>query len=226
MTLNGRDATKLKLAADEIAAATGTAVTIAAGDVATAEGRAWIFAQCPTPDILVNNAGGPPTGDFRDWDEAVWLAALQTNMIAAIMLIRGVIDGMTAKRWGRIINITSQTVKMPAPLMGLSNGVRGGLTGFIAGLSREVAQQGVTINNLLPGFFGTERLRAYAGRLGESQGKTADEMLTEMAANTPARRIGRPEEFGAWCAFLASEHAAFVTGQNFLLDGGAYPGTL
>jgi len=226
LVINGRDAGRLEAAAADIRAATGAAVRLALGDVATREGRAAIIEACPDPDILVNNAGGPPPGDFREWDEEEWIAALRTNMLAAIMMIRGVVDGMIARRWGRIINITSQTVKMPLPLIGLSNGARAGLTGFIAGLSREVAQHGVTINNLLPGYFETERLRTYAARVGASRGQSADETIAEMAATNPARRIGRPPEFGAWCAFLASEHAGYATGQNFVLDGGAYPGTL
>ena len=226
LVLNGRDAARLGAAADEIRSTTGRAVTIAPGDVATKEGRAAILALCPDPDILVNNAGGPPPGDFREWDEEQWIAALRTNMLAAILMIRGTVDGMIGRRWGRIINITSQTVKMPLPMIGLSNGARAGLTGFIAGLSREVVQHGVTINNLLPGYFETERLRTYAGHVGAARGKNADETIAEMAATNPARRIGQPPEFGAWCAFLASQHAGYVTGQNFVLDGGAYPGTL
>ncbi|HLG86897.1 MAG TPA: SDR family NAD(P)-dependent oxidoreductase [Alphaproteobacteria bacterium] len=226
LVINGRDAGRLEAAAEELRRATGSDVRIAVGDVATETGRKAILAVCPDPDILVNNAGGPPPGDFREWNEEIWISALRTNMLAAIMMIQSVVDGMIARRWGRIINITSQTVKMPLPLIGLSNGSRAGLTGFVAGVAREVAQHGVTINNLLPGYFETERLRAYAGRVGRDKGKSADETIAEMSAGNPTRRIGRPAEFGAWCAFIASEHAGYATGQNFVLDGGAYPGTL
>lgn len=224
LVLNSRDEGRLKAAAADIHLATGAAVEIAAGDVATREGRAWVLARCPDPDILVNNAGGPPPGDFRDWDEDEWVAALRTNMLAAIMMITATIDAMIERRWGRIINVTTQAVKMTLPLTGLSAGARAGLTGFIAGVSREVAQYGVTINNLLPGYFETERLRTYAERLGAETDQSLEEALSVMSAANPTRRIGQPKEFGAWCAFLASEHSGYVTGQNLVLDGGAYPG--
>lgn len=224
VTMNAREESRLKAAADEIAAVTGSSIVPVAADVSTAEGRALILAACPAPDILVNNAGGPPPGDFRAWDDGQWMAALHANMLAPISLIRSVIDPMIERRWGRIINITSRAVKMPLPLLGLSNGARAGLTGFVSGLAREVAPFGVTINNLLPGPFATDRLSQYAAKLGAERGMTAAAALSEMAQENPTRRVGRPEEFGAWCAFLASEHAGYVTAQNFLLDGGAYPG--
>lgn len=224
LVLNSRDETRLKAAAAEIYQITGAAVDIAAGDISTREGRTAVLAHCPDPDILVNNAGGPPPGDFRDWDEDEWIAALRTNMLAAIMLIKATIDGMIERRWGRIINVTTQAVKMTLPLTGLSTGARAGLTAFTAGLSRDVAQYGVTINNLLPGYFETERLRIYAERLGAQTGESLEETLSLMSSANPTRRIGQPREFGAWCAFLASEYSGYVTGQSLVLDGGAYPG--
>lgn len=226
LTINGRHHESLNKVAEEIRALTGVSVIVAPADTATHEGRAVLMAAGPKPDILVTNSGGPPAGEFSEWDEEKWELAFRTNMLAAIMLIRGVLDDMVAKRWGRIINITSYAVKMPLPLLSLSNGVRSGLTGVVAGLAREVAASGVTINNLLPGPFETERLHAYAARLGKDRNCDAEAVLAEMAASNPTRRIGRPEEFGAWCAILASEHSGYLTGQNLVLDGGAYPGVL
>jgi 3-oxoacyl-[acyl-carrier protein] reductase len=194
-------------------------------DVTTPEGRAALLAVCPEPDILVTNAAGPPPGAFEDWDAAVWAGALEKNMIAPIMLIRATVGAMRRRRWGRVINITSSAVKSPLPLLGLSNGARSGLTGFVAGLAREVARDGVTINNLLPGTFATDRLRTYAGALARAREVAPDAVMDELAAGNPSGRVGRPEEFGAVCAFYASVHAGYITGQNLLLDGGAYPGT-
>jgi 3-oxoacyl-[acyl-carrier protein] reductase len=226
VVLNGRTADTLAAAAAELEAITGRPARSVAADVTTPDGRAALIAACPDPDILVTNAGGPPPGAFEDWDEAVWQNAVGANMIAPILLIRGVIAGMRRRRWGRILNITSAAVKAPLPMLGLSNGARAGLTGFVAGLAREVARDGVTVNNLLPGPFETQRLRGYAEALGRVRGLAAEAVLAEMAEANPSRRVGRPEEFGAACAFLASEHAGFITGQNLVLDGGAYPGTL
>ena len=195
------------------------------GDITTDEGRAAALAACPSPDILVNNAGGPPPGDFREWDRAAWIRALDANMLAPILLMRAVVDGMIERKFGRIVNITSGAVKAPIPELGLSNGARSGLTGFVAGLARSVAQHNVTVNNILPGAFDTERLRANFAFNAQKAGRTPEEMARARMQATPARRLGTIEEFGDACAFLCSVHAGFITGQNLLLDGGAYPGT-
>jgi 3-oxoacyl-[acyl-carrier protein] reductase len=200
-------------------------VAAVAGDITTDEGRSAALAACPSPDILVNNAGGPPPGDFRDWDRDAWIKALDANMLAPILLIRTVVDGMIERRFGRIVNITSGAVKAPIPELGLSNGARTGLTGFVAGLARSVAQHNVTVNNLLPGAFDTERLRANFAFNAQKAGKSPEDMARARMLATPARRLGTTEEFGDACAFLCSVQAGFITGQNLLLDGGAYPGT-
>ena len=203
----------------------GTAIKFVAADITTPEGRALALAACPQPDILVNNAGGPPPGDFREWTRDTWIAALDANMLTPIELIKATVDGMIARRFGRIVNITSGAVKAPIDVLGLSNGARSGLTGFVAGLARKTVQHNVTINNLLPGFFDTDRIRAVIGGQAKARGVSYEEALAERIATIPAGRIGDPEEFGAACAFLCSAQAGFVTGQNWLLDGGAYPGT-
>ncbi len=225
VTLNGRNPETLARAADELAGMLGRPVAHVVADVTTREGRDILLEACPEPDIVVTNAAGPPPGHFTDWDEADWQAALAANMVAPIMLIRAVIGPMRQRGWGRIVNITSGAVKAPIALLGLSNGARSGLTGFVAGLAREVARDGVTINNLLPGHFATDRLRGLAEATAASRGVTADQAWDAMAAANPTGRLGRPEEFGATCAFLASRQAAYINGQNILLDGGAYPGT-
>ncbi|MGH8736270.1 MAG: SDR family oxidoreductase [Burkholderiales bacterium] len=223
ITARGGDA--LEATAAEIRKATGAKVTAVAGDITTQEGRAAALKACPQPDILVNNAGGPPPGDFRNWSRDDWIKALDGNMLTPIELIKAVIDGMIARKYGRIVNITSGAVKMPIPELGMSNGARAGLTGFVAGLSRAVAQHNVTINNLLPGPFDTERLRSNMAFNAKKTGKTPEELArTRMEAN-PARRFGTVEEFGDACAFLCSAHAGYIVGQNLLLDGGAFPGT-
>lgn len=223
ITARGKDA--LEATAAEIRAATGATVHTVAGDVTTAEGRAAILAAMPNPDILVNNAGGPPPGDFRDWDEATWTKAVEANMITPIMLIRAVIDGMIERRFGRIVNITSAAVKAPIPELGLSNGARSGLTGFVAGISRQVVKHNVTINGLLPGPFETDRLRSNIASNAAKSGRTEEEMRKVMLASSPAGRFGTAEEFGDACAFLCAASSGFITGQNLLLDGGRYPGT-
>ena len=204
----------------------GAKLTPVAGDITTPEGRAAALAACPNPDILVNNAGGPPPGDFRNWSREDWLKALDANMLAPIELIKATVDGMIARRFGRIVNITSGAVKMPIPELGLSNGVRTGLTGFVAGLSRQTVQHNVTINGLLPGPFDTDRLRGNMKFNAEKLGKSVAELTRARAEANPAKRFGTIEEFGAACAFLCSAHAGFITGQNLLMDGGAFPGTL
>ncbi len=200
-------------------------VVAVAGDITTAAGRAAALAACPQVDILVNNAGGPPPGDFRDWDRDAWIRALDANMLAPIELIKAVVDPMMARGFGRIVNITSAAVKAPIDILGLSNGARSGLTGFVAGLARQTVGRGVTINSLLPGPFDTDRLGATMAAAAEKQGVAPEALKAQRAAQNPARRFGTPEEFGAACAFLCSRHAGFITGQNWLLDGGAYPGT-
>ncbi|WP_240704865.1 SDR family oxidoreductase [Croceicoccus sediminis] len=223
--VNGRSKDRL----DDAAAALmgdGRKVTAVAADVATAEGRRALLDACPAPDILVTNAGGPPPGDIGDWDDSDWFDALGANMVAPIQLIKSALPGMRERKWGRIINITSMAVKMPLPRLGLSNGARSGLTGFVAGLAREVAPDGVTINNLLPGRFSTERLNRYMADLADEAGRSRDAYAEDVASGIPVKRLGRPEEFGAFCLFIASEHAGYMTGQNILLDGGEYPGAL
>lgn len=224
VVLNGRNEARLAATAAQIQASHDVEVEWIVADVSTEEGRATILARHPSPDILVNNAAGPPTGDFRDFDEAAWRSALNDNMISPIMMIRSVLDGMIARGWGRIINITSTSVKAPVPLLGLSNGARSGLTGFVSGLAREVADTGVTINNLLPGRIETDRLQSYVGKVAESRGLPPEEAARALAASNPMKRFGTTEEIGAFCAFLASRQAAYVTGQNYLIDGGEFPG--
>jgi len=202
-------------------------VLAVAGDITTPEGRAAALAACPQVDILVNNAGGPPPGDFRDWDREAWLKALDANMLTPIALIQAVIDPMAARGFGRIVNITSAAVKAPIDILGLSNGARSGLTGFVAGLARQprVAGAGVTINGLLPGPFDTDRLRTTAAGAAAKSGQSVDDVLKARAKLNPMGRLGTAAEFGAACAFLCSVHAGYITGQNLLLEGGAFPGT-
>ena len=200
-------------------------IKTAAGDITTPEGREAALKACPAPDILVNNAGGPPPGDFRDWDRDAWIRALDANMIAPILMIRAVVDGMIARKFGRIVNITSGAVKGPIPELGLSNGARSGLTGFIAGLARTTVPHNTTINNLLPGPFDTERLRANMEFNARKLGKSAAELTQARMQANPARRFGTIEEFGDACAYLCSAQAGYITGQNLLMDGGSYPGT-
>ena len=225
VTITARSAGALEQAAQEIAAASGVRVIPVAGDITTPEGRAAALAACPEPDILVNNAGGPPPGDFREWDENDWLQACNANMITAIMLIKAVVDGMMDRRFGRIVNITSSSVKAPIPQLGLSNGARSGLTGFVAGLARQTAARNVTINNILPGRFDTDRLRSGLAFQAQKSGRPIAEIEAESKAQVPVKRFGHPDEFGALCAFICSTHASYIVGQNFLIDGGAYPGT-
>ena len=202
-------------------------VRTVAGDITTPDGRAAALGACPQVDILVNNAGGPPAGDFRDWGRDAWLAALDANMLSPIELIKATVDAMAERGFGRIVNITSSAVKAPIDVLGLSNGARSGLTGFVAGVARQsrLAAANVTVNNLLPGVFDTDRVRnAWAGSAAK-QGQTVEHVLAQRVAAIPARRLGRAGEFGALCAFVCSMQAAYLTGQNILLDGGAYPGT-
>lgn len=226
LVINARSAETLDQTAKEIASEFGVQVATVAGDIALEEVRNSALSEAGAIDILVNNAGGPPTGDFRDWDEEIWMNALRSNMLAQIFLIKATIDGMIERKFGRILNITSGAVKAPLGPLGLSNGARTGLTGFVAGLARDVAQHNVTINNVLPGPFETDRLEVTLQGMANKLGISKDEARTRRLATNPARRFGRPEEFGAAAAFLASDKAGFITGQNLLLDGGAYPGTM
>ncbi len=225
LVINGRGAEALEATAEEIRAAHGVAVTAVACDVTTPAGRAELLAANPDPDILVNNAGGPPRGDFRDFGPEDWQTAVNGNMITPIELIKATVDGMIARGFGRIVNVTSVAVKAPIDELCLSNGARCGLTGFVAGLSRKTVAHNVTINNLLPGPFDTDRLRAGHRFAAEQSGQPVDDIRAAGAARNPSGRFGTPEEFGATCAFLCSVHAGYMTGQQVLLDGGSYPGT-
>ncbi len=226
VTIAARSEDRLKAAAEALSAEAGIKVAFVAADVTTEAGRAALLNACPDPDILINNAGGPPIGDFRDWDREAWIKALDANMLSAIFLIRAVLDGMIARKFGRIVNITSSMVKAPVAFLGLSNGARAGLTGFVGGLSRDVAAHGVTINNVLPGQFDTDRLRSNHTRQAEASGRDLEAVRAAARKAIPAGRFGDPDEFGAACAFLCSTQAAFITGQNLLLDGGQFPGLL
>ena len=211
-------------------ASPGVQVIAVAADITTTEGRAAALGVAGGPgtafDIVVTNAGGPPPGDFRNWDREAWIKAVDANMLTPIELIKATVDGMAARGFGRIVNITSSAVKAPIDILGLSNGARSGLTGFVAGVARSgLAAQGVTINNLLPGKFDTDRLKGTLAGAASKSGKSVDEVRAVQIAQVPAKRFGTPDEFGAICAFLCSQQAAYMTGQNVLADGGAYPGT-
>jgi len=225
LTLIARGTDALNGTAEEIRRTFGVKVAAIAADITTPEGRAAALAACPQPDILVNNAGGPPPGDFREWDRAIWVKALDANMLTPIELIKATVDGMMARKFGRIVNITSSAVKAPIDILGLSNGARSGLTGFVAGLSRKTIANGVTINNLLPGPFDTDRLQQSNVAAAKMQGKPLEEVRLARMKGVPAGRFGTIEEFGALCAFVCSAQASYITGQNFLIDGGSYPGT-
>jgi 3-oxoacyl-[acyl-carrier protein] reductase len=205
----------------------GTQVEPIAVDITTAEGRAKVFAFRKDYDIVVTNAGGPPPGDFREWDREAWIKAVDGNMLTPIELIKATVDGMAARGFGRIVNITSSAVKAPIDVLGLSNGARSGLTGFVAGVARttKLASSNVTINNLLPGVFDTDRIKTTLEGSAKKTGKSVEELRQQRLNSIPAKRFGTPEEFGTACAFLCSAQASYITGQNFLIDGGAYPGT-
>ena len=223
ITARGKEA--LEATAAEIRSLHKVTIQVVPGDITTPEGREAALKACPAPDILVNNAGGPPPGDFRAWDRDTWVKALDANMLAPILLMRAVVDGMIQRRFGRIVNITSAAVKSPIPELGLSNGARTGLHGFVAGLSRTTVQHNVTINNLLPGPFDTDRLRSGIEFNAKKLGKTPAELAQTRREANPAKRFGTAEEFGDACAFLCSAQASYITGQSLLMDGGAYPGT-
>jgi 3-oxoacyl-[acyl-carrier protein] reductase len=226
VVITARGAEVLEATATELRALQGGAVRTVAGDITTPEGRTKALAACPQIDILINNAGGPPPGDFRQWDRDVWIKALDANMLTPIELIKATVDAMAARGFGRVVNITSGAVKAPIGVLGLSNGARSGLTGFVAGLARSaITARGVTINGLLPGAFATERLRTTMRAGAVQSGHDPDAVMKAREQAIPARRFGTAEEFGAVCAFICSVHAGYLTGQNVLLDGGAYPGT-
>ena len=225
VTILARTLEDVRKAAEEIGERAGRTVAWIACDITTPDGRAQALAACREPDILINNAGGPPPGDFRDFDRDAWIRAIDANMLTPIELIKATIDGMIARKFGRIVNITSSAVKAPIDVLGLSNGARSGLTGFVGGLARKVARDNVTINNLLPGSFETDRLRSTMAARAKAGGKTIDDAMAEARTRIPAVRFGTPAEFGALCAFLCSVHAGYIVGQNVLIDGGAYPGT-
>jgi len=201
------------------------AVSYVACDITTPEGRAAALAACPDPDILVTNAGGPPPGDFRQFDRDAWIRAIDANMLTPIELIKATIDGMAERKFGRIVNITSSAVKAPIDILGLSNGARSGLTGFVAGIARKLARDGVTINNLLPGNFATDRMKTTMEGRAKAAGKDMATLMEAARVAIPAQRFGNAEEFGAVCAFICSVQASYLVGQNILLDGGSYPGT-
>ena len=228
VVITARGAEALQATAAELRASNpAVQVITVVGDITTEQGRAAALAACPQVDILINNAGGPPPGDFRNWDRSHWLAALDANMLTPIELIKAVVDGMAQRGFGRIVNITSAAVKAPIDILGLSNGARSGLTGFVAGVARQsqLASRNVTINALLPGPFDTDRLRATMAGAAAKTGKSLDEVMDARRKLNPTGRFGNAEEFGATCAFLCSQHAGYITGQNLLLDGGGFPGT-
>ena len=214
----------LREAAQRLASPGKGRVDWVAADVASGEGRGRIFATHPEFDIVVTNAGGPPPGDFRDWDRDTWINALDANMLAPIELIKATLNGMLARGFGRIVNITSSAVKAPVDGLGLSNGARSGLTGFVAGLARTTVAHGVTINNLLPGTFDTARLAGNFAAQAKREGRTPEDVRTARLAKHPAHRFGQPDELGNTCAYLCSVHAGYINGQNVLMDGGSYPG--
>lgn len=228
LVINARNATVLAATAQELTALNaGIEVRTVAGDIGDEAVRSAILAACPQVDILINNNGGPPPGDFRDWTREDWQSAVDANMITPIELIKATVDAMAAQGFGRVVNITSGAVKAPIDILGLSNGARSGLTGFVAGLARQsqLANNNVTINNLLPGAFDTERLKGALEAKSRAAGQDLTAVTEQRLQGIPAGRFGTADEFGAFCAFLCSQHAGYLTGQNILLDGGSYPGT-
>ncbi len=221
LVMNARGAAALERAAGEIRAGYGVQVETVAADVTTPEGQAQLIRAAGAADILVNNAGGPPPGLWSDWDRADFIRALDANMLAPIALMSALMPGMMQRGWGRVVNITSQSVRAPVAVLGLSGAARTGLTGYVAGTSRQVAGSGVTINNLLPGLHDTDRAVSLDRAVSEAEGISMQEAKAKRAATIPAGRYGSIEEFGAVCAFLCSQHAGYIVGQNLLLDGGS-----
>ncbi|MCV2893918.1 SDR family oxidoreductase [Lentibacter sp. XHP0401] len=226
LVMNARGAEVLEAVAADIAGKYGVEVTAVAADVTTEEGRAKVLAAAGDVDILVTNAGGPPPGTWTDWARDDFIAALDANMLTPIALMQALVPHMQKQGWGRVVNITSQSVKAPIPVLGLSNSARAGLTGFVAGTARQVAGSGVTINNLQPGIHATDRATSLDAGVANAQGITADEAQKQREATIPAQRYGTAEEFGATCAFMCSQYAGFMVGQNILLDGGAVNSTM
>ena len=226
LVMNARGAEALDAAAERLREAHGVSVTAVAADITTDAGRDAVLSAMPDADILVNNAGGPPPGMWTDWDLDDFIKALDSNMLAPIAMMKALMPGMMERGWGRVVNITSQSVKAPIPVLGLSNAARTGLTGYVAGTSRQVASHGVTVNNLLPGIHATDRADALDGAVVKAEGITLEEARARRAATIPTRRYGTAQEFGAACAFLCSVHAGFIVGQNILLDGGATNATI
>ncbi len=226
VVIAARSEKRLVEAANDIVAETGGDVRWVVADVTTDEGRDAVLAACPAPDILINNAGGPPPGDFRSWSREDWIKALDANMLSAIFFIKATLDGMIERKFGRVVNITSHMVKQPVAILGLSNGARAGLTGFVGGLSRDVARHNVTINCVLPGQFDTDRLKSNHQRFAAANKVDLETMQANARRGIPAGRFGQPDEFGAMCAFLCSAKAGYITGQNIILDGGQFPGLL
>lgn len=225
LTILARNQERLDAAATDIRARFGVAVTPVVGDVTTEAGRAAALAACPHPDILINNADGMPPGDFRVWTRDDWIAALDAMMLSPIALMKATVDGMMARGFGRIVNIVSRSVKIPQLEMGLSNGARSGLVGFVAGLARQTVAKGVTINNVLPGIVATDAQKHHVEKLVDMTGRSFEDIWAERGAQNPAGRYGEASEIGAAIAFLCSVHAGFITGQSILVDGGQYPGT-
>jgi 3-oxoacyl-[acyl-carrier protein] reductase len=226
LTLNGRTSETLEQTANEMRAQYGVDVQTVVADVTSETGRSRLLDAEPFPDILITNAGGPPPGEWGDWDQDAWLGAINANMLTPILLIKNVLPGMISRGWGRIVNITSASVKSPVAELGLSNAARSGLTGFVAGTARQVAKDGVVMNNLLPGWHETDRARAVLSDMAGARGLSVEGVKNEVCAANPTRRFGAPEEFGAMAAFLCSEYSGYMIGQNILLDGGAFRSTL
>lgn len=226
LVMNARTAETLAAAADRIRTKHGVSVTEVASDITTPDGRAAVLDAAGQVDILVNNAGGPPPGDFRDWTRETWIEAFDANMLAAFDLIKAVVDPMIERRFGRIVNITSGSVKSPIPMLGLSNGARAALTGFCAGLSRQVAQHNVTINGLLPGQFNTDRIESLINNTAKAEGRSPADVRATFEGRNPTKRLGEIEEFGFACAWMCSAHSGYLTGQNILIDGGSFNSTL
>ena len=226
LVMNARGSEALEAAAADLRDRFGVEVVTVAADVTTGEGRAEVLAAAGSPDILVTNAGGPPPGMWSDWDRDDFIAALDANMLTPIALMKACLPAMMERGWGRVVNITSQSVKAPIPALGLSNAARTGLTGYVAGTSRQVAPSGVTVNNMLPGIHATDRAISLDGGVSRAQNISVEEAKTQREATIPARRYGTAAEFGAMCAFLCSQHAGFIVGQNILVDGGATNATI
>lgn len=224
VVINGRSPETIEATADMITRESGSEVIPVVSDLDTEEGRKALLNVCPEPDILVNNNGGPPPGDFRDWTEEDWMAGLRANLLAPTALIQATVDGMAARGFGRIVNITSVGVRMPFAGLGISSAARAGVTAYAAGVAREVAAKNVTINNLQPGLFDTDRLRTGLTKTAEVGGRDFEAAAADLRSKIPANRFGVPNEFGETCAFLCSAQAGFITGQNILVDGGHFPG--